>query len=119
MLARLLDEALGVFVWNLYRKFAPQFVNRRKYRRRVGKLGKHDETHRQKRCGARNSRVDHRDHPLGVAVHRPPVERIRVVSLAGSSRISNQVGDHRWPPGMGAASTGTERVTTRVLYRRT
>ena len=70
--------------------FSQQFVDGRKHRRGVRELGKHDQTHRQKRRAAGDRGIDHREHAIGVRAHVRSFERI------GQSRSGRRRRNSGW-----------------------
>ena len=77
-------QTFGVLVRNLDRKLLDQFRSSLEDRRRVRKLRKYDQSHRQKRRRARDCRINHRKHAIRVRAHPAPIDRIRKIRLASS-----------------------------------
>jgi hypothetical protein len=107
-------KPIGVFVRNRHGQPIEELAHGRENRRRVRKLRKDDEPHRQKRCAARDREVDHRQHPVGVRVHAIAIEGIREVGLACGGRVSNHVA-HRSPRGLiGSLIAGSRIAPSRT-----
>ena len=69
-------EPLGVLVRNRHGELVEQLGDGREDRRRMRELRKHNEPHRQERRAARDRRIDHRQHAVGVRAHLRAIERI-------------------------------------------
>ena len=93
MLARLLDESIGMLVGNWHCQLFQQFLHGRKNRGGMRELGEHDEAHRKKRCAAGHRRINHLQHPVGVRPHLRPIGRVREIGLTGGRGVSQMHGD--------------------------
>jgi hypothetical protein len=81
--ARLLLQSLRVPVRDADRELFDQLIDGRKDRRGVRELGKDHEPDGKKGRAARDRRIYHVEHAVGVFSHLPALYRVRQVGLAG------------------------------------
>jgi hypothetical protein len=72
-------------------EFVEKPFDRDEDRRGVSEFGEDDEADGQERGRARDSRVNHREHTLGVAAHLAALDRVRHVGLTGRDGITDVI----------------------------
>ena len=84
LLPRFFFQQIGVFVGNFDGEFVDQFLRTFKHRSCVSKFRKDNQSHRKKRRGPSDRRIDHRQHAIGVRAHLFALDWICQVRLATS-----------------------------------